>query len=175
MKSQDKTPAGNDSIVRNQIDKKVYTQARRATWMSVFLPGLGQAYNKKYWKIPIVYAGLGTFAYFFSVNNQEYNYYRNNLLAITDSDPNTQNSTPYSQDQLKTLKDQYKKNRDLSTIGFVAVYILNIIDANIDGHLASFDVSDNLGIRLEPWYENPTGFSTPVLGSAGLSIKLNFK
>ena len=130
--------------------KKVYSHARRATIMSTLLPGLGQAYNRKYWKIPLVYAGLGGFAYMYSINHPEYVYYRDNLKAIHDGDPNTTNNTNYQDWQLKSLKDQYKKNQDLAVIGFCAVWLLNIIDANVDGHLKSFDVSDNLGLFIKP-------------------------
>lgn len=155
--------------------KKVYSHARRATLMSVFLPGLGQGYNKKYWKIPIIYAGLGGFTYMYISNNQEYNYYRENLQAIYDEDPATVNTTNYEDWQLKSLKDQYKKNRDLAIIGFFAVYALNIIDANVDGHLVSFDVSDNLGLQIDPWYNLNPGYSFGRGSSAGLTLKLNFK
>jgi len=166
----------NDSLKTEKAKKKkVYSHARRATFMSVFLPGLGQAYNKKYWKIPIIYAGLGGFTYMYVFNNQEYTYYRENLQAITDDNPSTVNSTYYNQDQLKVLKDQYKKSRDLAIIGFFAIYALNIIDANVDGHLVSFDVSDNLGMQIDPWYNLSPGYSFGRGSSAGFTLKLNFK
>lgn len=166
----------NDSLKTEQTKKKrVYSHARRATLMSTFLPGLGQAANKKYWKIPLIYAGLGGFTYMFVVNNNEYTYYRQNLLALTDNDPNTGNSTFYNQDQLKVLKDQYKKSRDLAVIGFVAVYALNIIDANVDGHLMTFDVSDNLGLNIDPWFHYLPGNVIGKGSSAGFTFQLNFK
>jgi len=155
--------------------KKVYSHARRATVMSAFLPGLGQAYNKKYWKIPIIYAGLGGFTYMYLKNNEEYVFYRENLQAIHDGDPATENTTIYEDWQLKSLKDQYKKNRDLAIIGFFAIYALNIIDANIDGHLITFDVSDDLGLHIDPWYNLTPGYSIGKGSSAGLTLKLNFK
>lgn len=165
-----------DSIATEKAKKKkVYSHARRATLMSVFLPGLGQAYNKKYWKIPIIYAGLGGFTYMYIFNNQEYTYYRDNLRAITDNNPATENLTFYNQDQLKVLKDQYKKSRDLAIFGFFAIYALNIIDANVDGHLVSFDVSDNLGVHIDPWYNLHPGHSFGSGSSAGLTLKLNFR
>ncbi len=166
----------NDSLkTEKSKKKKVYSHARRATFMSVFLPGLGQAYNKKYWKIPIIYAGLGGFTYMYVFNNQEYTFYRENLQAITDGNPSTVNTTYYNQDQLKVLKDQYKKSRDLAIIGFFAIYALNIIDANVDGHLVSFDVSDNLGMQIDPWYNLSPGYSFGRGSSAGFTLKLNFK
>ena len=166
----------NDSLKTEKAKKKkVYSHARRATVMSVFLPGLGQAYNKKYWKIPIIYVGLGGFTYMYVFNNQEYTYYRENLQAITDGNPSTVNATYYNQEQLKVLKDQYKKSRDLAIIGFFAIYALNIIDANVDGHLVSFDVSDNLGMQIDPWYNFNPGYSFGRGSSAGFTLKLNFK
>ena len=165
-----------DSSKTTVLDKKkVYSHARKATLMSVFLPGLGQGYNKKYWKIPIIYAGLGGFTYMFITNNQQYNYYRDNLKAIYDEDPATVNTTIYQDWQLESLKTQYKKNRDFAVIGFFAVYLLNIIDANVDGHLMSFDVSDDLGLQLDPWYNLSPGNKGLAFGSAGMSLKLNFK
>lgn len=125
--------------------------------------------------MPIIYAGLGGFTYMYINNNQEYNYYRENLQAIYDDDSTTVNATNYEDWQLKSLKDQYKKNRDLAIIGFFAVYALNIIDANVDGHLVSFDVSDNLGLQLDPWYMLRPGYSFGRGSSAGLTLTLNFK
>ncbi len=142
--------------------------------MSALLPGLGQAYNKKYLKIPLIYAGLGGFGYMFVTNNQQYNFYRKNLIAENDEDPNTINTTRYSSDQLQVQKVSYRKNRDLAAIGIAVFYVLNIIDANVDAHLKTFDVSDDLSMNIRPWhsvYSNGTGFST----ATGISIKLNFK
>ncbi len=156
-------------------NKKVYSHARKATIMSTVLPGLGQAYNKKYWKIPVIYAGLGGFTYMFITNNQEYNYYRENLQAIHDGDPNTINNTLYEDWQLKSLKDQYKKSRDLAIVGFFAIYLLNIIDANIDGHLITFDVSDDLGLYLDPYFHMKTYNIGKTSSMAGLTLTLNFK
>lgn len=140
--------------------------------MSIILPGLGQAYNRKYWKIPIIYAGLGAFGYMFVKNNQEYNFYKENLIAVYDNDPSTANSTPYDEQQLQLLKDQYKKNRDFGIIGMSIIYVLNIIDANVDGHLRSFDVSDDLSLHIDPWQN--INYSTKRIAS-GISLTLTFK
>lgn len=169
------TPIVLDSSKKVLDSKKVYSHARRATVMSALLPGLGQAYNKKYWKIPIIYAGLGSFAYFYIVNNREYTYYRDNLKAIYDDDSTTFNTTNYQDWQLQSLKDQYKKNRDLSLIGFFAVYLLNIIDANVDGHLSTFDVSDNLGLHIEPWIHPKNNNRGTGSGVYGLQFTLMLK
>jgi len=174
-RAQDTLYAKDSLALSKTNKKKVYSHARKATFMSTLLPGLGQAYNRKYWKIPIIYAGLGGFAYMFGVNNKEYTYYRTNLQAIYDNDPNTNNSTLYQDWQLKSLKDQYKKNRDLSLIGFFAIYALNIIDANVDGHLVTFDVSDDLSLRISPWAEwMPANFGY-ASSTAGIKLTLKLK
>ncbi len=173
--------AQNDSIakdsvkVANKNKRAVYSNAKKATIMSMLLPGLGQVYNKKVWKVPIIYAGIGGFGYMFLKNNEQYTYYRKNLLAMYDSDSSTVNTTIYSADQLVIQKNGYKKNRDLAFIGVAVFYLLNIIDANVDGHLKTFDVSDDLSIHIDPWQTinvSQNGFGNCV---TGLSIKLNFK
>ncbi len=153
--------------------KKLYSRPRRAALLSAVLPGLGQAYNHKYWKIPVIYAGMGAFGYLFIANNKEYNYYRKNLVAVYDDDASTINTSGYSGEQLQLLKVQYRKNRDFGIIGMSLIYIFNIIDANVDGHLKTFDVSDDLSIHIDPWqatYRNGLGVQTVT----GLSLKLNF-
>ena len=120
--------------------------------MSAILPGLGQFYNKKLWKVPIIYSGLIGFGYYYKINNEEYNKYRSSVIAYYDNDPSTIPAiTNYSGDQLQSLKLSYKKSRDLAAIGLVIVYLFNIIDANVDGHLKSFDVSDDLSLKIDPW------------------------
>jgi len=161
------------ALTKNQR-KKVYSAPRRATLLSAVLPGLGQVYNKKYWKIPIIYAGLGSLGYMFAVNNKEYNYYRKNLIAENDNDPTTLNATRYRSEDLKILKVQYRKFRDFAAIGIGLIYLFNIIDANVDAHLKTFDVSDDLSVRIDPWqniYQSKYGFRT----ATGLSLKLNFR
>ena len=111
----------------------------------------------------------------FVTNNNEYNYYRENLQAIHDGDPNTINNTIYEDWQLKSLKDQYKKSRDLALVGFFAIYLLNIIDANIDGHLITFDVSDDLGLHLKPYYHWNINSFGKTSSMGGLTLTLNFK
>jgi uncharacterized protein DUF5683 len=154
--------------------KKVYSTARRAAILSAVIPGAGQAYNKKYWKIPIIYAGLGAFGYLFVTNNKEYNFYRKNLVAFYDTDSNTTNTTRYSGEQLQSLKAEYKKKRNLGVIGMVAIYLVNIVDANVDGHLKTFDVSDDLSLSVDPWQTINYG-NNGYRSAMGVSLKLNFK
>lgn len=155
------------------LKKKIYAGPRKATIMSAILPGLGQVYNKKAWKVPIIYAGLGGFGYMFVTNNKEYNFYRKHLIAEYDDDSTTFNTSGYSGDQLRILKLQYRRYRDIGIIGMGLIYIFNIIDANVDGHLKTFDVSDDLSIHIDPWqnsYRTATGYKI----ATGLSLKVNF-
>lgn len=154
-------------------NKAIYYEARKATIMSAILPGLGQAYNKKWWKVPIVYAGIGGFGYLFYTNQQNFNFYGKNLKYENDGDPNTINETKYDSDQLLTLKNDYRKYRDLGIIGCVVIYALNIVDANVDAHLKTFDVSDDLSLQIKPYsnfysFNNSSGFQT------GITLNLRF-
>ena len=166
----------NDTIQKQNNTKKTYSKARRAAIYSACLPGLGQGYNKKYWKIPIIYAGLGGFGYMFYANNKKYNYYRTALLlSINNNGVAEADGRIYSTDQLQVLKLDYKKYRDYGVIGMGIIYLLNIIDANVDGHLKTFDVSDDLSLHINPW-QNKYGIGNSNYKTAyGLSITLNFK
>jgi hypothetical protein len=175
--SQNDTIAlGSDTTTQTKTQKKaIYSSARKASIMSAVIPGLGQAYNKKYWKIPIIYAGLGGFGYMFLTNNKQFNLYRANVIAYNDGDSTTVPKMPeYTSDQSQTLKLQYRKNRDFAVIGFGLIYLINIIDANVDAHLKTFDVSDDLSLHIDPWqstFKTSSGYRT----ATGLSIKLYFK
>lgn len=162
-----------------KVDKKknkkaIYGEARKATIMSTILPGLGQAYNRKWWKVPIVYAGLGGFGYLLTTNQQKFAFYGKNLKAENDGDPNTINETKYNSDQLLALKNDYRKYRDLGVIGCAIIYVLNIVDANVDAHLKTFDVSDDLSLQVKP-YNNIYCFNNSFGLQTGLSLNLKFK
>jgi hypothetical protein len=123
---------------------------RKATILSAVLPGLGQAYNRKYWKIPIIYAGLGVSVYFLQDNLTQISYFRESYKFATDDNPATINTSGYSAGQLQDLVIQHRKWRDYSYLGMAAIYLLNLVDANVDGHLFNFDVSDDLSLRISP-------------------------
>lgn len=152
-------------------NKAIYGQARKATIMSACFPGLGQIYNKKYWKAPIIYAALGGLGYWGITNQTQYKYYSNNLKYEYDNDPNTVNETKYNDSQLITLKKYYKKYRDYAILGGVLVYALNIIDANVDAHLKTFDISDDLSLKVKPY----SGFGYGQQVYTGLSFQFTFK
>lgn len=125
----------------------------KAMWMSAALPGLGQYYNKKYWKIPIVYAGFSTLAYVSIINKQGYAKYRDayaTKLALNgelSGDPLIDN---YSSDQLLRYREYYQGNLELNYILFGAFYMLQIIDAAVDAHFYQYNISDNLSLEFDP-------------------------
>lgn len=162
-----------DSLrAKKEVKKAIYGKARTAAILSAVVPGAGQAYNKDYWKMPLVYAALGGLGYWAYNNNKEYKYYSNNLRAMYDDDPNTINTSQYKDaGQLITQKNQYKKSRDLALILCGVAYALNIIDANVSAHLKTFDVSDDLSLQFKPYYN--LGYQNHF--QTGLSIKLTFK
>lgn len=140
----------------------------KAAFYSAILPGLGQAYNKKYWKIPIVYGAIGTSLYYYSWNNKKYHEFRDaykNRLA-----GNTDDKYQYLDDsRLITAQRFYQRNRDISILLTTAFYVLNIIDANVDAHLLQFNVNDNL--TLNPNLElNQNNYKTNV----GLALNYTF-
>ncbi len=145
----------------------------RATLYSAVLPGLGQAYNKKYWKIPIIYGGFIGLGVLINFNQKNYRQFLNDYRTISNSDTLISKSYtgPYTAPQLITLKDFYRRNRDLSIIGVVVFYAANIIDAYVDAELKGFDVSDDLSLRVKPYY-NPS-FLNPLdrtKSSAGITL-----
>ncbi len=166
-----------DSLKQAEVaHKKLYASPRKASIMSTCLPGLGQIYNRSYWKVPVIYVGLGGFAYLFSVNNAHYqDYHKAVLFSVANADaPVFIDGRNYSQDQLQKIKLDYKKSRDRWAIGVIIVYLVNIIDANVDAHLKTFDVSSDLSLHIVPWQETLTtgnGFGM----ASGISLKLNFK
>lgn len=162
---------------------------KRALWLAVVLPGAGQIYNRKYWKLPIVYGGFLGCIYAMRWNNQMYRDYSQAYMDIMDDDPNTQsynqflhlgaqidssNLTRY-QDLFKKRKDRYRRWRDLSFFCLVGVYALSIVDAYVDASLSEFDISKDLSLRVEPTIINNTSSKSPLTSnSLGVSCSLNF-
>ena len=119
----------------------------KAAFYSALLPGLGQAYNKKYWKIPIVYAALGTAIYAYSFNDIKYNEVRDAYKRRLEGFSDDQFSFLTDKERLVSAQKFYDRNRDISTFFIFGIYILNIIDANVDAHLKQFNVNDKLSLR----------------------------
>ena len=138
-----------DAVVVQKLEKH---SPAKATILSAILPGAGQFYNKKYWKIPILYAGFAAIIYSVDFNQDRYIIYKNALQTRTDGDETTLDEFEgiYSEENLRTLKDFYRRNRDLSYIIGGIVYVLNILDSHVDAHLYYFDVSDDLSMKVSP-------------------------
>ena len=149
----------------------------KAAFYSAVLPGLGQAYNKKYWKIPIVYAAIGTGVYFYVNNNKEYNRYRDayksRLAGFTndefylDSQGNQLSTPRVSDDALLRAQKLFRRNKELSLLVTIGIYALNIIDANVDAHLLQYNVDENLS--LAPHYK-----LNEIDATSNLGLTLNF-
>lgn len=145
----------------------------KAAWLATVLPGAGQIYNRKYWKLPILYGAAGACAYFISNNHKEYVLYRDILRnRKADSAYRDQFFGIYSNDQVRILRDFYLRNRDFTVILSVLLYIVQIVDAHVDAHLMTFDVSEKLTLRSSPYLSPPA----PGMGiNAGLSLSLHFR
>lgn len=141
---------------------------RKAAILSAVLPGAGQIYNRKYWKAPIAWAGLGVSVYFLQDNTKQYRRYKDAYLAIVDGDPTTidEFEGQYSAQSVLNVTDTYRRWRDLSYIAIGAVYVLNIIDATVDAHFVRFDVSNDLSLRIGP------SLDVAAQGGAGLTLSL---
>ena len=132
--------------------------------ISMILPGLGQAYNKKYWKMPIIYAGVAGLIYSIGFADKRYRDYREAYIMRTDTSASTidkydpqliNEERKYSEEMLLELKGYYRKNRDLSYIGMAGLYLMNIIDAYVDAHFFNFDISDDLTLHVKPDLRQP--------------------
>ena len=167
-----------DSLVKIENPINPLSPAKAAFYSAV-LPGLGQAYNKRYWKIPIVYGGLATGVYFYTTNNKEYNRYRDaykSRLAGLKTDEfyfdvqGNQLTTPrVTTDGLQRGQKFYKRNKEISLLVTLGIYALNIIDANVDAHLMQFNVDENLS--LAPHFKMNEIDRTSNLG---LTLNFNF-
>lgn len=145
-----------------EVPKKLFVpNPSKATWLAVVFPGGGQIYNRKYWKLPIIYGGFAGCAYALNWNSKMYKDYSQAYLDIIDSNPNTNSfqdllppNANYDEEQLKSIlrkrKDTFRRYRDLSIFAFIGVYLISIIDAYVDAELSNFDISPDLSMRVEP-------------------------
>ena len=169
---QELTPA--DSAAAIKIAKKATKRdwatwkpdPKRAMWLAIVLPGAGQIYNRKYWKLPIFYGGFIGCAYAMRWNNQMYSDYSQAYIDIMDDDPNTKsyesflhlglqiddNNIEQFKTKFKSRKDRFRRWRDLSFFCMIGVYGLSIIDAYVDASLSQFDISDDLTLHVEPGF-----------------------
>lgn len=150
----------------------------KAAFYSAILPGLGQAYNKKYWKIPIVYGAIGTGVYFYINNNKEYNRFRDayksrragftNDEFYFDASGKKLTSPRVTTEGLERAQKFYRRNKEISLLVTIGLYALNIIDANVDAHLLQYNVDENLS--LAPHYK-----INEFDASSNVGLTLNFK
>lgn len=147
-----------------------------ATILSTLVPGMGQAYNGAYWKIPVIYGGLSTLYFMTDWNNRGYDRFKTALISLIDGDPNTidEFNGTRTEDELRYYMDSYRRNRDLSILGLAAVYVLNIIDANVDGYLYDWNVDDNLAFKVEPSVFNTNLDYTQVTPAFGFTCRVTF-
>ncbi len=137
---------------------------REAAKRSAVFPGLGQIYNGKYWKVPIVYAALGGIGYAVYWNNQQYLFFKNSFDNAVLSGNSSANL-----DRLRFLRNTYRREKEFYTIVAVLVYGLNVVDAIVDAHLSTFDLNENLSLRWKPQWET-ISFGQQLVGM-GFTIR----
>jgi hypothetical protein len=147
---------------------------RKALLYAAVLPGLGQIYNKKYWKLPLVYGGFGALGYAVGFYQKGYKKYKSQLFDNINDAPNNENFlnpvSDLSTGQLRTIVTSYRRQRDFWLIMTGAMYLLQIVDAHVDAHLKEFDVNPNLQVSLEPLIEQDA-----VLGrQSGVALIIKF-
>ncbi len=164
----------NTNIFSRPDSTKAYSP-RIATYRSAILPGWGQATNKKYWKIPVVYAALGTTAYIFFRNVNQYNEAKKAYANSIDGDPSNDFLIPQpyytvkdQPERIKTFRNQVRQNVDYTVLFFIAFWGLNVVDATVDAHLKTFDVSDDLSLQIKPGYSE-------LANTNGISLVLKIK
>ena len=157
-----------DSVSVNDTLKK--HNPRKAWLYSLFVPGLGQVYNQKYWKVPIIYGAGGALAYLVVFNQDKYKKFREAYDQGDTGELVFIDGSYYEYEILERGRDYYRRNRDLSALGTAAVYFLNVIDAMIDAHFFYYDVSDDLSLHVQPAvFKNP-GFTAAI----GFQIDIGF-
>jgi len=188
-----KSTAQDTIAVPQKVKRFLKADPMRATMLAVALPGLGQIYNRKFWKVPFVYAGFGGAVFAITYNSTNYNKFMKAYQDFTDDIPQTdsyleliKNADPATYDPVLHPKtydpssaswytermlrqvDYFKKYRDLSYIGFAAWYLLTVLDANVDASLFNYDISNNLNLQIEP-------VQVPQEGFAALGLNVSFR
>ena len=177
-------------LTRQKRDWTTWTpDPQRAMWLALVIPGGGQIYNRKYWKLPIVYGGFVGCIYALTWNNMMYKDYSQAYLDIMDDDPTTASYEKFlhlgrqiddsNRERYKTIfksrKDKYRRWRDMSLFVMVGIYALAVIDAYVDAELSVFDISKDLSLKVQPTViNNPTVENPLYASSVGINCKLNF-
>ena len=184
------------TFVKNEVPKKIERDwstwrpdPQRALWLALVIPGGGQIYNRKYWKLPIVYGGFVGCIYAMMWNNMMYKDYSQAYLDIMDTDPSTNSYNKFLhlgvqitesnearfKEIFKNRKDKYRRWRDMSIFVMIGVYALSVIDAYVDAELSEFDISKDLSLEVRPTVISNHGGGSPLQAqSVGLSCFLNF-
>lgn len=162
---------------------------KHAMWLGIVIPGAGQIYNHKYWKLPIIYGGFVGCIYAWRWNGMMYKDYSQAYMDIMDDDPNTQSYNQFLhlgnvindsnkatwENKFKRRKDFYRRYRDLSIFVLIGVYALSVIDAYVDASLSEFDISDDLSLRVQPAVINSQTSANPFKSAAvGMQCSLKF-
>ena len=182
-----------DSLVPKKRAKRDWAtwkpNAKKAMWLALVIPGAGQIYNRKYWKLPIIYGGFVGCAYAMRWNNMMYRDYSQAYLDIMDDDPQTQSynqflhlgnqitpeNTQRWQEIFRKRKDRYRRWRDMSFFCMLGVYALSVIDAYVDASLSEFDISPDLSLSVAPTISSQkTDLTGSRQTSVGVSCSLNF-
>lgn len=163
--AQDQDTLTTDIATRS-LDWRSRHQPVRAAIYSAVLPGAGQVYNRKYWKVPIVLGGLGISYWFIQDNNKQYQRYKTAYLNVVNNRPDEFNGI-YSGDQLRNVADTYHRWRDLSYVAIGLVYALNVMDASVDGYFVRFDVSNDLTVQAGP------SLGLAAQGAFGLTLRMD--
>lgn len=147
----------------------------KAAFYSAILPGLGQIYNKRYWKVPIVWGAIGGSIYAYTWNNDNYQRFRtafkSRQAGFTNDEFNGEGSLPFFDlDRLENQQERFQRDRDLWLVVAIGMYALNIIDANVDAHLKQFNIDDDLSIDFEPFLDLNQVTNTPSYGMV-LTVK----
>ena len=180
-------------VVKKRKQKRDWTtwvpNPQRATWLALVIPGGGQIYNRKFWKLPIVYGGFLGCIYALTWNNMMYKDYAQAYLDISDSDPGTRSYEKFMHlgnaindkniarytDLFKSRRDKYRRWRDMSLFVMIGIYALSVVDAYVDAELSVFDISRDLSLKVKPTViGNPT-VSNPIYASSiGVNCQLSF-
>lgn len=179
------TPAPTDSIKKEIDSKRWVPNPTKATWLALVIPGGGQIYNRKYWKLPIFYGGFAGCAYALTWNNKMYKDYSTAYKDAMNGNMHSSSITDLlppgytiSESQLKELlrkrKDTYRRYRDLSIFAFIGVYLLSVVDAYVDAELSNFDITPDLSMRVEPTVINSNQISNSSNRSVGVQCSFRF-
>ncbi|MDC6470812.1 DUF5683 domain-containing protein [Flavobacteriales bacterium] len=171
----------NNNFAQNSDSLKKNKFSFKSTLFSSVIPGSGQVHNniirsnttknRLWWKLPLIYGGLGTTLYLINFNNQEFNSIKNERLNRIDGNSPIYYAQ-YSENQLKEIQDEYRRLRDLSVISLIGIYFLQVIDANVESHLFLFDISDNLTFRVKPSYQINNYYKNSFSTQFSLNIKI---